>query len=452
MKINLKYEPTSDQAKAAELLEAFLSDKRQSKVFLLKGYAGTGKTTLLSALVNSVEKTILLAPTGRAAKVFASYAGRQAYSIHKFIYRQKPGGAAHYELDKNNNTDTLFVIDESSMISNISTDNDIFGSGKVLDDLIEYIYSGENCQAIFTGDTAQLLPVGMQHSPALERETLEGYGLAVTEYTLTQVVRQAEKSGILSNATRLRLAVDCGSAVGLTSEYKDVIRVSGEDLIERINSSFNEVGERETAILTYSNRRAVLFNRGIRNQVLYREERIQSGDLLMVTKNNYFWSKQYKNLPFIANGEIAEVVRVGKRYELYGANFADLTLRLLDYDTEITALTLLDTLEAETPDSMLELTERVNSEITEDYKDLHNRAELWKALTNDRFFNALQVKFAYAITVHKSQGGTWQHIYIDYGYGFENQESVQYCKWLYTAITRAKGKLFLVNFPEQMFE
>lgn len=451
---HLKYEPTPDQAKAASLLEEFLSDPCQTKAFLLKGYAGTGKTTLLSALVNTLRKTVLLAPTGRAAKVFASYSGHQAYSIHKYIYRQQASGSARFELDVNNNTNTLFIIDESSMIPNLPTENDVFGSGRVLDDLIEYIYSGENCQAIFLGDTAQLLPVGMQHSPALERQTLEGYGLKVTECTLKDVVRQTFDSGILSNATRLRqaLAQEEFTLPPLTCNHNDVIRVSGEDLIESINSSYNEVGEEDTAILTYSNRRAVQYNRGIRNQVLYREERIQSGDLLMVTKNNYFWNKPYKDLPFIANGEIAEVRRVGKQYGFYDATFAELTLRLLDYDTEITALALIDSLEAETPAAMNSLTERVNNAIIADYADIHNKAELWKTLKNDRFFNALQIKFAYAITTHKSQGGAWRHIYIDFGYTTEDMIDRQYCQWLYTAVTRAKGKLFFVNFPDRIFE
>lgn len=272
---HLKYEPTADQAKAAALLEEFLADQRETKAFLLKGYAGTGKTTLLSALVNSLPKTVLLAPTGRAAKVFASYSGHQAYSIHKYIYRQQGAGVARFELDNNANTDTIFIIDESSMIPNLPTENDVFGSGRVLEDLIEYIYSGENCQAIFLGDTAQLLPVGMQHSPALEKETLEGYGLKVTEYTLRDVVRQTLDSGILNNATRLRQALGKEEFVlpKLTCLQKDVTRVTGEDLIESINSSYNKVGEQDTAILTYSNRRAVQYNRGIRNQVLYREER-----------------------------------------------------------------------------------------------------------------------------------------------------------------------------------
>ena len=294
----------------------------------------------------------------------------------------------------------------------------------------------------------------MTHSPALERFTLESFGLSVTEYTLTEVVRQTEKSGILHNATKIRQAIDADEfrMPRLEAGFDDVQRVSGEDLIERINSSYGDVGEEDTVILTYSNRRAVQYNRGIRAQVLYREERIQTGDLLMVTRNNYFWSKPYKDLAFIANGDIAEVLRVGKQYEFYGATFAELTLRLLDYDTEITAMALVDSLEAETPQAMNELLNRVNNEIAQDYADVHNKAELWRRLKEDRFFNALQIKFAYAITTHKSQGGAWQHVYLDFGYTTEEMLTRDYCQWLYTAVTRAKGKLFLVNFPDQMFE
>lgn len=450
---HFQFEPTAQQKEAARRIEAFLEDRTETKAFILKGFAGTGKTTLLSALVNSVEKAVLLAPTGRAAKVFSQYAGHQAYSIHKFIYRQEAGGASQFGLDYNRQEDTLFVIDEASMIANMPGENNIFGTGRVLDDLIEYIYTGTRCTAIFLGDPAQLLPVGESYSPALDKKVLEGYGLKVEEYWLTEVLRQSAESGILSNATLLRQSIEkepfelCPLTIG---NFEDIVSVNGEDLIESINSSYGHVGEENTIILTNSNKRAVQFNRGIRSQVLYREDRLQAGDLIMVTKNNYYWSKPYANLAFIANGDIAEVVRVGKHYDFYGAHYADLTLRLLDYDMEITAKVMLDSLEAETPAQMQMITEKAASQIVEDYPEVHSKAELWKKMKENPYFNALQVKFAYAITTHKSQGGAWEHVYIDLGYLTDEMINKEFSQWLYTAVTRAKEKLFLINFPKQL--
>jgi len=424
----MDFKPTRQQEEVLERLRAFYLDRDPRKVFLLRGFAGTGKTTLMAYLVSRLPKSMLLAPTGRAAKVFAAYSHHPAYSIHKAIYRQRGGGSPHFDLNYERLDHTLFIIDESSMISNLPSDNQIFGSGRLLDDLIKYIYTAENSQAIFIGDPAQLLPVGEDRSPALDRRMLEGYGLKVYEGWLTEVLRQTADSGILYNATRIRASITKEPFVPtlFDANFPDIERVSGEYLIDSINKSFNTVGEESTVILTRSNKRAVLFNRGIRAQVLYREERIQSGDLIMVTKNNYYWSKPYKNLAFIANGDIAEVVRVGKRYELYDLHFADVTLRLLDYDVEVSARLLIESLEAETPVKMDEVDDK-------------------------EFKNALQAKFAYAITGHKSQGGAWQHVYIDMGYLTEEMITREYYQWMYTAFTRAQERLFLVNFPDKFF-
>ena len=448
------FRPTKQQEEALDKLRRFYLDKEPNKVFLLKGFAGTGKTTLLSYLVKRLPRTLLLAPTGRAAKVFASYSHHPAFSIHKAIYRQQGAGSSHFDLNYERQDNTWFIIDESSMISNLPSENGMFGSGRLLDDLIQYVYTADNSQAIFLGDPAQLLPVGENCSPALDKKVLEGYGLKVYEAWLTDVLRQTAESGILLNATRIRQSIEAEPFIPTKFDcaFEDIVRVSGEDLIEEINKSYDMVGEENTVILTYSNKRAVLFNKGIRSQVLYREDRIQSGDLIMVTRNNYFWSKPYKDLPFIANGDIAEVIRIGKHYEMYDAHFADATLRLLDYDVEVSVRLLLDSLETETPAAVQALSDKITNNISEDYPDIRSKAALWKELKENEFFNALQVKFAYSITGHKSQGGAWQHVYIDLGYVTDEMITKEYYQWMYTAFTRAKEKLFLVNFPNSFFD
>lgn len=458
IKAELPFEPTADQSGVIELLAEFCLRPIEHKVFVLKGFAGTGKTSVVGALIRAFRAlkrpTMLLAPTGRAAKVLAGYAEKEAYSIHKVIYRQKSIGTPEFNLGYNSHKNTLFVVDEASMISNRSGGDSMFGSGNVLDDLVEYVYSGENCSMILLGDTAQLLPIGQSTSPALERIVLEGYGLEVTEFTLTQVVRQAETSGILYNATRLRYAIgsEVFEPVKFDLRFPDIFRVSGEDLIDQINSSYSRVGEENCIILTYSNRRAVLYNRGVRNQVMMREDELSAGDYLLITKNNYFWSASYEGLDFIANGDIAEVVRVSHVTELYGTRFADLTLRLVDYEMEITAKVLIDSLYTDTPAAVSALNERLTAAIAEDYADIGDRRNFWKAMQANEYYNALQVKFAYAITGHKAQGGGWQHVFIDQGYITEESVTPEYYKWLYTAFTRAKERLFLVNFSDCFFE
>lgn len=453
----MRFELTSDQRKAVEGLAQFCMLPSEHKVFVLKGYAGTGKTTVVSALIKALRRvnvpTMLLAPTGRAAKVLGGYAGQSAFSIHRIIYRQKRAGATEFDLNFNGHRDTLFIVDEASMIANSVRDGLTFGSGRLLDDLIEYVYSGAGCSMILLGDTAQLLPIGSSSSPALDVNVLGGYGLDVFGCLLKDVVRQTGQSGILYNATLLRRIIETGQMRGVKfrMDFPDVQRVTGEMLIDEIQASYNTVGEENTIILTYSNKRAVLYNRGVRNAVLYREDELSNGDFLMVTRNNYYWSEKYDGLDFIANGDIAEVVRVGHHADLYGVRFADLTLRLVDYDMEITAKVLIDSLYADTQEAVGRLNQQLAENVAEDYADIGDRRRLWCEMQKNEYFNALQVKFAYAITGHKAQGGGWQHVYVDQGYLTDEMLTLDYCQWLYTAFTRAQTKLFLVNFSDRFF-
>ncbi len=454
IKKQLTFEPTRQQKELIELLAQFCCMPTDTKAFILKGFAGTGKTSIVSGLIMAMkslqQNTVLLAPTGRAAKVLSNYSNHSAFSIHKVIYRQKSAGDFTFNLNYNSHKNTLFIVDEASMIANQSASGVEFGSGRLLDDLVEYVYSGDNCSMILVGDTAQLLPIGQSSSPALNKMVMEGYGLEVMEYQLTQVIRQAGESGILFNATKIRQAIETEpfTPIKLNPNFDDVKVVSGENLVEELESSYGKVGEENTIILTYSNKRAVLYNRGVRGQVMMKEEELTTGDYLIITKNNYYWSKPYDNLDFIANGDIAEIMRVVKHYELYGARFADLTLRLIDYDIEITARILIDSLYTETPSAQNTLNERLLNTIAEDYADITNKKQFWQEMQKNEFYNALQVKFAYAITGHKSQGGSWDHVYIDQGYLTEEMITREYYQWLYTAITRAREKVFLVNFSK----
>ena len=431
------------------MLAQFCCIQTETKAFILKGFAGTGKTSIVSGLIMAMkvlgQNTVLLAPTGRAAKVLSNYSNHSAYSIHKVIYRQKSAGDFTFNVNYNSHKNTLFIVDEASMIANQSGSGVEFGSGRLLDDLVEYVYSGDNCSMILVGDTAQLLPIGQSSSPALNKSIIEGYGLEVMEYQLTQVIRQAGESGILFNATKIRQAIETEpfQPIKLKVDFDDIKLVSGE-----IESSYGKVGEENTIILTYSNKRAVQYNQGIRGQVQMRDEELSRGDYLIITKNNYYWSKQYNSLDFIANGDIAEIMRVNKHYNLYGCRFADLTLRLIDYDIEIDARVLIDSLYTETPPAGYALNEKLLNSIAEDYTEITNKREFWKEIQKNEFYNALQIKFGYAITGHKSQGGSWQHVYIDQGYLTEEMVTREYYQWLYTAITRATDKVYLINFSK----
>jgi len=456
----LPYSPNADQCAALELLSAFVLGGVRDAVFLLRGYAGTGKTSLVGACVKVLTslgyKTVLLAPTGRAAKVFSLYSGHPAFTIHKKIYRQKsysPDMEGFLVAD-NLHKDTLFIVDEASMIANSSGEATVYGSGHLLDDLIEYVYSGEGCRLLMLGDSAQLPPVGQSASPALDSSFLKGYGLNVIEYELREVARQELDSGILFNATMLRSTMET-SPIGMPSlkvvGFPDLEVVSGEFLVERIADSYDRVGLDETIVVTRSNKRANIFNQGIRNQILYREEELTSGDLLLVAKNNYYWGKDCKEIDFIANGDVARVVRVRRVVEMYGFRFADVSLYFPDREVELDTKIILDTLSSESPALSYEQNNRLFENILADYYDVPSKREKYKRLKADPWFNALQVKYAYGVTCHKAQGGQWRHAYIDMGGIHPEQIGLDFYRWLYTALTRATEKVYLINYldPEQ---
>jgi len=456
------HQPTSDQLLLFGELAAFFTNTKNDTIFLLKGYAGTGKTSSLSAVVKVLKKykikTVLLAPTGRAAKVFSQYAEHPAFTIHKKIYRQKSAtdGFGHFALDKNLHSDTFFIVDEASMISNSSGENTIFGTGQLLNDLIEYVYTGRNCRLILIGDTAQLPPIGLDISPALEKNILESFDLETTEVTLTQVVRQSKDSDILKNATSLRNLLSENMFLDdfpqFTIENLDVTRISGEDLIEEITNSYDKFGLENVIVINRSNKRANKYNEGIRNAILYKESRISTGDFIMVVKNNYYWSETIEELDFIANGDIAEIIKVYDYQELYGFSFADIRIRLIDYnDIELDVKILLDTLNIESASLSTEENKKLFFSILEDFEDIKLKKQRYKKVRENPYFNALQVKFSYAITCHKAQGGQWKVVFLDQGYITREMLSREYLRWLYTAFTRTVDKIYLVNFSDDYF-
>ena len=463
IKRNFCYQPTEEQEKAMKCIADFLSEPKNDTLLLLKGYAGTGKTTLIGAVVKTLSEMragyVLMASTGRAAKVFSHYSGFPAYTIHKKIYRQKSfsNELDNFSLNDNLHKNTLFIVDEASMISNDGISGAAFGSGRLLDDLIEYVYAGQGCRLLIIGDDAQLPPVGEDESPALCAEVLRGYGLDVTECILTEVIRYSGRNGILTNATMLRdrMAADDIYDLPLLSlkGFEDISSVPGSELIEAINSSYNEVGMDETMIICRSNKRAYLYNKGIRNTILYREDELNTGDILMIAKNNYHWTADCKEMDFIANGDIAVVRRVRRTQEMYGFRFADVILSFPDHnDIEFELKILLDTLHSDYPSLSREDSDRLFNAVMEDYSDIANKRERMKKLKEDSFYNALQVKYAYAVTCHKAQGGQWKRIFIDQGYITEDTFTPDYYRWLYTALTRASEKLYLVNWPESQTE
>ncbi|MBQ8422679.1 MAG: AAA family ATPase [Coprobacter sp.] len=458
---NLPYTPTEEQAELIAHLSTFLWDDNVPSVFLLRGYAGTGKTSLIGALVRTLESLerpcVLLAPTGRAAKVFASYSGHAAYTIHKKIYRQRTftGDFSGFQLAHNSHKNTLFIVDEASMIANGSTDAVTYGSGLLLDDLFEFVYSGSGCRLILLGDTAQLPPVGQAQSPALDENYVRRYGYPVYGYELTHVVRQAEESGVLYNATRLRT---CMQQAPLPvpkiqlGDFADVRRVRGDELIEMLSSDYRRDGMDNTVIVTRSNKRANIFNQGVRNRILYREEELTAGDLLLVARNNYYWCEKYENLDFIANGDVARVVKVRGTSEMYGFRFADVALYFPDYEVELEAKVILDTLQSESPALSAAENNKLFMAVMEDYADIRSKRERMKRLKQDVWFNALQVKYAYAVTCHKAQGGQWQNVYVDMGYIHPDALGLDFYRWLYTAFTRTTGRLSLINVSQDYLE
>ena len=458
---NLPYVPTEEQAGLVARLAEFLWDDNVPSVFVIKGYAGTGKTSLVGALVKTLEAferaCVLLAPTGRAAKVFASYAAHPAYTIHKKIYRQRAftGDFTGFQLAHNAHKNTFFIVDEASMIANEAAEGAHYGSGLLLDDLFDFVYSGAGCRLILLGDTAQLPPVGQVRSPALDEDYLRRYGYPVFSCELTHVVRQVEESGVLFNATRLRNAMQ-ENPLPVPSiawrRFPDVNLVGGDELIEVLSSAYRRDGMDETIIVTRSNKRANIFNQGIRNRILYREEELASGDLLLVARNNYFWSEKYEKLDFIANGDVARVVRVRRVCEMYGFRFADVVLYFPDYEEEMEAKVILDTLHSESPSLTAEENTRLFNAVMEDYADVPSKRERLKRLKNDPWFNALQVKYAYAVTCHKAQGGQWTNVFIDMGYIRPDMLGLDFYRWLYTAFTRTTGRLWLINVSPDYIE
>lgn len=463
------FPPTQEQAHALEVFAEFLTDRDPHAVMILRGSAGTGKTTLSGAIVRTLkeirQKVMLLAPTGRAAKVFSLNSGSPAYTIHRRIYREKSfsGVEGQFNLNDNLYTDMLFMVDEASMIANMGLGGMSFGSGCLLDDLVHFVYQGRNDRLLLIGDKAQLPPVGEEESPALHAAMLEGYGLKVYECDLNEVLRQSEKSGILYNATMIRQMITHDDITQLPkihfAGYSDIKPMPGAELIEALADSYHHVGLDDTIVVTRSNKRANIFNQGIRNMVLDREEELSQGDILMIVKNNYYWMEeerksnnklQSNEIPaFLANGDRAKVLKVRRRIDLYDFRFATLLLQFPDYDNyELEATVLLDTLRSEAPALTHEQQEQLFHQIEEDYQDIPLKADRMKAIRQNQFFNALQVKFAYAVTCHKAQGGQWAHVYVDQGYMTDDMLNPDYIHWLYTAFTRATEMLYLVNWPE----
>lgn len=460
----LGFVPTDDQTRALQVFARFLADRGQWPVMVLRGSAGTGKTSVAAAIIKTLvrlgQKMVLLAPTGRAAKVLSVHCGQPALTIHRKIYRERAfvGGGGHFQLNDNLHSDTLFVVDESSMIANQGAFESVFGSGRLLDDLVQYVYGGRNCRLLLIGDAAQLPPVGETASPALRDEVLQGYGLVVYESDMDQVLRQSRESGILYNATLIRRMITHDGITGLPrirfTGFADIRLLPGNELVEALEASYREVGEDETMVVVRSNKRAKIYNLGIRNMVLGCEEELVSGDLLMVVKNHYAVLPETKGgerppFDFIANGDRCRVVRVRGVRELYGFRFADVWLRFPDYDNyEWQATVILDSLFTESPALTAEQTAQLFENVLADYADLPRKADRMRSVREDRYYNALQVKFAYAVTCHKAQGGQWAHVYIDQGYMTDEMLTPDYIRWLYTAFTRATDCLYLVNWPE----
>jgi ATP-dependent exoDNAse (exonuclease V) alpha subunit len=456
------YQPTTKQSKLFSLLVDFLFSKNEKSLFLLKGYAGTGKTTTISTLVSSLwkinQKSVLLAPTGRAAKVISVYSKKQAFTIHKKIYfpKKMPNGSVDFVLQNNKHINTIFIVDEASMIPDRPQNGKLFENGSLLDDLISYVYSGRNCKLILIGDTAQLPPVKLKLSPALEETRLEvEYSKMVHQIELDEVTRQHQNSGILANATLLRTLIENNSIYfEFDLNFPDIIRLEdGYDIEDAITGSYDNDGVEDTAIIVRSNKRANQYNQQIRSQIRGQENEISPGDYVMVVKNNYFWLKESSEAGFIANGDTCEVLRIHAIKELYGFKFAEVDIRMIDYPDQkpFETVLLLDTLASETPSLTYEESNKLYEAVREDYCHEKSKYKQLLAVKKNVFFNALQVKFSYAITCHKSQGGQWKTIFIEQPYLPEGP-SKEYFRWLYTAITRAQEKLYLIGFKDDYFE
>ena len=456
--------PTNKQGSTLNLIADFALNKNNNQVFLLKGYAGTGKTTIIGTLVKNIgrikQTVVLLAPTGRAAKVISNYSKKEAFTIHKKIYypKAKKEGGVSFTLQKNKHRNTIFIVDEASMIPDINQESKLFENGSLLDDLMQFVYGGFNCKLILIGDSAQLPPVKLSISPALDINTLENYyNKEVKSIELDEVVRQQKDSGILINATKIRNQLENGFFENFKlqeANYTDVIRpFDGQELMDAINESYSNLGNEETVFIVRSNKRANLYNQNIRSRILFQEQEIAAGDYLMVVKNNYFWLDTKSDAGFIANGDIIEILEIFSIKELYGFRFAHVNIRMVDYPrmNPFETVLMLDTLSSETPSLQYEDSNRLYQEILKDYESITSKYKKFLAIKKIVYFNSLQVKFSYAITCHKSQGGQWDTVFVEQPY-LPNGIDKEYLRWLYTAITRAKDKLYLIGFKDDFFE
>jgi exodeoxyribonuclease-5 len=459
----LPFEPNTEQRNLISQLSVFIKAFRTPEIFVLKGYAGTGKTSIIGALVKSLGtfniKTCLLAPTGRAAKVLSKHSEKQATTIHREIYVPivKNGGYPGFSLKENKRRNTLFIIDEASMLAaeNNAMQNE-WQQQSLLDDLIEYVFSGDNCKLIFIGDTAQLPPVGSELSPALNPEYLKStYWMPVFSFELRQVSRQALDSGILLNATEIRNNISNNHLeIVLQNNETDFIAITGQELEERLNDSIQQYGIDQNLVITYSNKRANLFNEQIRKRILWHENEIDAGDKLMVVKNNYFWLPEDSKIGFIANGDTLEVLSTGRFEEMYGLHFLNSEVSMVDYPDapNFEAKLLLDTLQLDTPSLPQSVHHKLFELILDDYHDIPEKRKRLAMVMKNPFYNALQVKFAYAVTCHKAQGGQWDAVFIDPGFLSPEKIDITYLRWLYTAVTRASKQVYLVNFPNELLK
>lgn len=464
IKQQFQFTPTLKQNIVLQQLSEFIFSKTPNALYVLKGYAGTGKTTIVGAIVTNLWKArksaVLMAPTGRAAKVISNYSGKEAFTIHKKIYfpKKEKGGGVKFVLQPNKHKNTIFIVDEASMIPDTPGDSKLFENGSLLDDLMQYVYSGHQCKLLLIGDTAQLPPVKLDLSPALDERTLAlNYNKEVTRMELDEVVRQEQDSGILANATILREALINNFfdsfKLDLVS-YNDIVRlVDGYEIMDAINDAYSNLGNEETAIIVRSNKRANLYNQQIRNRILFNENELSAGDYLMVVKNNYFWIKPTTEAGFIANGDIIEVLEIFSIQELYGFRFAEVKIRMVDYPRmrPFETVLLLDTINAETPSLSYDDSNRLYQEVMKDFENETSNYKKFLKVKGSKHFNALQVKFSYAITCHKSQGGQWHTVFVEQPY-LPNGIDKEYLRWLYTALTRAKEKLYLIGFKDDFFE
>ncbi len=463
LKAKFPFVPTSKQDLVLIQLSDFLFDNRSNSIYLLKGYAGTGKTSIIGTLVSQLwqakKSAVLLAPTGRAAKVISNYSKKEAFTIHKKIYfpRKEKGGGVKFVMQPNKHRNTVFIVDEASMIPDVPSDSKLFENGSLLDDLMQYVYSGHNCKLLLIGDKAQLPPVKSDLSPALDASKLElHYNKNVLSIELDEVVRQEQDSGILSNATELRDVLD--SQIYDSFKFKidgftDIIRlIDGHEIMDAINDAYSTNGYEETAIIVRSNKRANLYNQQIRSRILFNESELSAGDYLMVVKNNYFWIKPTTEAGFIANGDIIEVLEIFSIKELYGFKFAEVKVKMVDYPRmkPFETVLLLDTITSESASLSYDESNRLYQEVAKDYANETSNYKRFLGVKNNKYFNALQVKFSYAITCHKSQGGQWNTIFVEQPY-LPNGPDRDYIRWLYTAVTRAKEKLYLIGFKADSF-